>query len=326
MTRPQSNARLAVTIAAACSVAVSAVITGIPAYSQDRASPGRRAARAGRPRPRRRLPRRAGHVPGRPGTQPRLHRRASATSRRAPGCRSTARSGSAATARRSSRSRCCSWSTRARSTSTHPSRPTCPGCVHGDGVGRAADHRPAGPPAHQRGAQLHRGDGPGLLRDAAPLRRAARAARPRADAAGHAAGVGVVVQQHQLRDRRADRAEGHRPAARRGGHRPGHRAAAPAGHLRARPRRGGAPRATPARVPRVGARRRAAGHHGARPVVGLGGGRHRVDPERSRRVLRRAARRRAAARPSSSPRCRRPSRRRRSCTACGTGWRSSAPR
>ena len=30
--------------------------------------------------------------------------------------------------------------------------------------------------------------------------------------------------------------------------------------------------------------------------------------------------------PSSSPRCRRPSRRRRSCTACGTGWRSSAPR
>jgi len=37
MTRPQSNARLALTIAAACSVAVSAVITGIPAYSEDRA-------------------------------------------------------------------------------------------------------------------------------------------------------------------------------------------------------------------------------------------------------------------------------------------------
>ena len=36
MTRRQSKARLAVTIAAACSVAVGAVITGTPAYSEGR--------------------------------------------------------------------------------------------------------------------------------------------------------------------------------------------------------------------------------------------------------------------------------------------------
>ena len=82
--------------------------------------------------------------------------------------------------------------------------------------GRHPHHRPAGPPAHQRGAQLHRGDEPGLLRHAAPLRRAARAAGPGADPAGDASRGRLVVQQHQLRHRRPDRAEGHRPTAGRG--------------------------------------------------------------------------------------------------------------
>ena len=80
-----------------------------------------------------------------------------------------------------------------------------PGLVHGDGVDGTPHHRPAAAPAHQRRAQLHRGDRPGLLRYPATVRRAARAARPGADAAGHAARVGVGVQQHQLRHRRPDR-------------------------------------------------------------------------------------------------------------------------
>ena len=167
MTRPQSNARLAVTIAAACSVAVSAVITGIPAYSQDRAHRDVVQHELDA------LVRDAG-FPG-----------ALATSRDARG-RSrdyTAGVGDLETGARVP----LDGQVRIGSNSKTfvavallqlvdegevdldaPVETYLPGLVHGDGVDGCAHHRPAGPPAHQRRAQLHRGDGPGLLRDAPP--------------------------------------------------------------------------------------------------------------------------------------------------------------
>ena len=324
MTKRPSRARLAITIAAACSVAVGAVITGTPAYSEGHGSrdvvqhelddlvrdTGFPAALATYQDSRGRsrdytagvgdLETGARGAARRPGP----HRQQQQDVRR----------GRAAAAGRRGEGR----PRRARRDVPARSGPR-------RRRGRHPDHRPAGPPAHQRRAQLHRGDEPGLLHDAAPLRRAARAAGPGADPAGHRAGVGLVVQQHQLRHRRPDRAEGHRPAAGRGGHQPGHRTAAPADTY------------VPDRGEEELRERHPRGYHASEP-----GGELRditvLDPSwawaagdivRPRATSTRSSSPCSAAsccRPRSWRRCRRPSRRHRSCTACGTGWPSSAPR
>ena len=326
MTRRQSKARLAVTIAAACSVAVGAVITGTPAYSEGRGAPGRRPARARRPRPRRRLPRRAGHLPGRPRTQPRLHRGRRRPRDRRPGAarrpgphrqqQQDVRRGRAAAAGRRGE----------RSTSTRPSRRTCPGwCTATASTARLITVRQvlqhtSGVPNYTAVMDLdffatrHHYVEPRELLDLALTQPGTPPGSAWSYSNTNYVIAGLIVQKvtgRPLAEVVTDRVI--EPLHLRDTYVPG-------------PRRGGAPRAPPARVPRGGAGRRAAGHHRARPVVGLGGRRHRLDPERPRRVLRRPARRRAAAARAPRRRCRRPSRRRRSCTACGTGWRSSAPR
>ena len=294
MTKRQSKVRLAVTIAAACSVAVGAVITGTPAYSEGRAS------RDVVQRELDGLVRDAG-FPAALATYQDPRGRSRDYTAGVGDLETGARVPLDGQVRIGSNSKTfvavalLQLVDEGSVDLDAPVETYLPGLVHGDGVDgtritvRQVLQHTSGVPNYTAVMNLdffatrHHYVEPRELLDLALTQPGTRA------------GLGVVVQQHQLRDRRPDRAEGHRPAARRGRHRARDRAAAPAGHLRAGPRRGGAARAPPARLPRVGARRRAARHHRARPVLGVGSGRHRLDPERPGRVLRRAARRRAAA-------------------------------